>query len=282
MSRLSPNGDQAMSDPLLPGPLWIVGCGHMGSAMLEGWLDAGVDPAHITVIRPSGSDVGHGIRVLTDYPEDEVPALVVLAMKPYQLDAVAPLLAPALDPRTILVSLLAGVEAATLRQRFAAPETIVKAMPNLPVALGKGVVGLYADGGDAADRVLVTALMATLGHAEWLENEAAFQLAGVLIGAGPAFLFRFVEALGAGAATLGLPLDQAERLATRMVEGAATLAAQAPDPPAELAHQVASPKGTTEAGLRILDADRALFELIERTLAAARTRALEMAAEARR
>lgn len=270
-----------MTDPLLPGPLWMVGCGHMGSAMLTGWLAAGMDPVHVTVIRPSGASVGHDVRVLTDYPEDEVPAIVVLAMKPYQLDAVAPRLAPALDRRTILVSILAGVEAASLRERFATPETIVKAMPNLPVALGKGVVGLYAQDTAAADWAQVDRLMSALGLAEWFDEEVAFQLAGVLTGAGPAFLFRFIEALGKGAAALGLPEDQAQRLATVMVEGAGALAASSNDSAAELARKVASPNGTTEAGLRVLDADRTLFRLAEATLAAARARSIEMAAEAR-
>ncbi|MGE0180062.1 MAG: pyrroline-5-carboxylate reductase family protein [Sphingomonas sp.] len=270
-----------MADPLLPGPLWMVGCGNMGSAMLSGWLAAGVDPAHVTVIRPSGRDCGQGVRVLTDYPEDEVPAIVVLAMKPHQLDQVAPPLAPALDPHTIVVSILAGVEAASLRHRFAAPQTIVKAMPNLPVALGKGVVGLYAEGGDAADKVLVSGLMAALGHAEWLEDEAAFQLAGVLTGAGPAFLYRFIDAMAHGAATLGLPDEQAMRLARAMVAGAAALAAGSSDTPEGLARKVASPNGTTEAGLGVIDRGGALLRLIEDTLAAARARSLELAAEAR-
>lgn len=271
-----------MADPLLPGPLWMVGCGHMGAAMLAGWLAAGVDPAHVTVIRPSGAAVAGGVRVLTDYPEDEVPAIVLLAMKPYQLDTVAPLLMPALDRRTILVSILAGVEAASLRDRFATPETIVKAMPNLPVALGKGVVGLYAEGGEAEDRNLVGRLMTALGHREWFDDEAAFQLAGILTGAGPAFLFRFIEALGKGAASLGLAEDQAQRLATAMIAGAGALAATSEDSAAELARKVASPNGTTEAGLKVLDADRALLDLVEATLSASRARGLEMAAEARR
>lgn len=269
------------TDPFLPGPLWMVGCGNMGGAMLAGWRATGIDPAHVTVIRPSGRACGDGVRVLTDYPEDEVPAIVLLAMKPHQLDRVAPALAPALDPRTILISILAGVEAVSLRDRFPAPETIVKAMPNLPVALGKGVVGLYAEGGDQADKVLVSGLMAALGHAEWFEDEAAFQLAGVLTGAGPAFLYRFIDALGQGAAGLGLPPDQAMRLASAMVAGAAALAAGSNDTPEELARKVASPNGTTEAGLRVLDRDRALFRLLHETLAAARARSLELAAEAR-
>jgi pyrroline-5-carboxylate reductase len=271
-----------MVDPLLPGPLWLAGCGNMGSAMLARWLEEGVDPAQVSVIRPSGAPACPGVRVTTDFPEDEVPAIVLLAMKPCQLDEVAPALAPILDPRTILVSILAGVERAALRARFAAPRTIIRAMPNLPVRLGRGVVGLLSDSDDEAARALVTGLMATLGHAEWFEDEGSFQLAGVLTGAGPAFLFRFIDALAAAAERLGLPVDQARRLALKMVEGAAALAGASQDDPETLARKVASPGGTTEAGLRALDEDRALFDLVARTLAAAQARSLEMAAEARR
>lgn len=271
-----------MADPLLPGPLWLAGCGNMAGAMLARWLEEGVDPAHLSVIRPSGAPASAGVRVTTDWPEDEVPAIVLLGMKPHQLDAAAPTLAPILDRETILVSILAGVELASLRARFPTPRTIVRAMPNLPVRIGKGVIGLYSDGDDIAARTLVTGLMAVLGHAEWLGTEDAFQLAGVLTGAGPAFLFRYVDAFAAAAERLGLPFDQAGRLALRMVEGAAALAGASDDDPATLARKVASPGGTTEAGLRVIDEDRALNELVERVLAAARARSLEMAAEARR
>ena len=270
------------TDPLLPGPLWFVGCGNMGSAMLDGWIASGVDPAHVSVVRPSGRSVGHEVRVLREFPEDEVPAIVLLAMKPHQLDEVAPALAPILDRHTILVSILAGIELASLRARFPTPETVIKAMPNLPVRLGKGVVGLYSDSQDLTTRTLVTGLMASLGHAEWFDDEQHFALAGILTGAGPAFLFRFIDALGAAAERLGLPYDQASRLAKAMAEGAAALAANSDDDPEELVRRVASPGGTTEAGLAVLDADRALLDLVERTLAAARRRSLEMAAEARR
>src|SRR3954469_1509202 len=134
-----------MSNPdLLPGPLFLIGCGNMAGAMLKGWLDAGADPSEITVIRPSGRPVGEGVRVLTALPEDEIPALVLLGVKPQKLDEVAPTLAPALEAETILVSILAGVELASLRARFAAPRAIVRAMPNLPVRLGKGVTALFA------------------------------------------------------------------------------------------------------------------------------------------
>ena len=86
-----------MVDPLLPGPLWLAGCGNMAGAMLARWLEEGVDPAHVSVIRPSGREVDGGVRVTTSWPEDEVPAIVLLGMKPYQLDAAAETLAPILD-----------------------------------------------------------------------------------------------------------------------------------------------------------------------------------------
>jgi pyrroline-5-carboxylate reductase len=265
----------------LPGPLWLIGCGNMAGAMLARWIECGIDRTEVTVVRPSGVAAAQGVRTLTAPPEDEVPALVLLGVKPQKLDEVAPALAPALDPHTILISILAGVELASLRARFAAPEAIVRAMPNMPVRLGKGVVELIAQGADARARSAVEALMAPLGHAEWFEDEALFALAGHLSGAGPAFLFRFIDALAAAGASLGLPEDQAARLAGAMVEGAGALAAGAPEPPHELARRVASPGGTTEAGLKVLDDDGALRGLLLRTLDASRRRGAEMAAAAR-
>ena len=271
----------AMTDPLLLGPFWLVGCGNMAGAMLAGWLESGIDPAQVTVIRPSGRPVAEGIRVVTESPEDEVPALVMLGFKPKTLDEVAPALAPALDERTILISILAGVEQASLRARFPAPRTIVRAMPNLPVRLRKGVTNLYSDGDDSDARALVGGLIAALGHSEWFEDEQLFQAAGILTGAGPAFLFRFIEALAAAGEAAGLAPDQALRLASKMTEGSAALAASSEDDPRRLAERVASPGGTTEAGLRVLDEDRALALLLVRTVEAGRRRSREMAAEAR-
>jgi pyrroline-5-carboxylate reductase len=234
------------------------------------------------VIRPSGRDSAPGVRVLTRLPEGEVPALVLLGFKPKTLGEAAPDLAPALDERTILVSILAGVELETLRARFPAPRTIVKAMPNLPVRLRKGVTNLYSDTDDAEGRASVTRLLGALGHAEWFAEERLFQAAGIVSGAGPAFLFRFIDALAAAGEAAGLPADQSSRLALHMVEGAAALAAASDIDPAELARRVASPGGTTEAGLKVLDEDEALRSLLCRTIEAGRDRSLEMAAEARR
>lgn len=268
-----------MTDSLLPGPLWLAGCGNMAGAMLARWLEEGVDPAHVSVIRPSGAAAGAGVRVTTHYPEDEVPAIVLLGMKPDQLDAVAAVLAPILDEATILVSILAGAELATLKARFPKPRVVIRAMPNLPVSIGKGLIGLHSDSGDVAAKALVTGLMATLGHAEWFEDERAFNLVTTLAGSGPAFTFRFIEALAEGAERLGFPKEQALRFAAATVEGSAALARADGASLATLAARVTSRGGTTAAGLQVLDAE--LYDLVARTLEASRRRSLEMAAEAR-
>lgn len=265
----------------LPGPLLVVGGGNMAGAMLKGWLAAGIDPAQVTVVRPSGAPVAGGVRVLKTLPEDEVPALVLLAVKPQKLAEVAPGLERLLDPATILVSILAGVELATLRRLFPAPGAIVKAMPNIPVALRKGVVGLYSDSPDEHSKATVERLMAALGHSEWFEDEAAFALAGHLTAAAPAFLFRFLDALAEAAAGLGLPPERAARLAALMAEGASALAVRAGEAPEALARRVASPGGTTEAGLKVLDGPDGLKPLLRRALDASRRRGAEMAEAAR-
>jgi pyrroline-5-carboxylate reductase len=124
--------------------------------------------------------------------------------------------------------------------------------------------------------------MGRLGHVEWFEEEDAFALAGHLTAAAPAFLYRFIGALASAAAELGLPQEQALRLARAMAEGGSALAAASPETPAELARRVASPGGTTEAGLKILDDKDALKALMLRTLDASRRRGIEMAEAARR
>jgi pyrroline-5-carboxylate reductase len=271
-----------MAQFTLTRPLLLIGCGNMAGAMLQGWLVAGADPRMITVVRPSGAPVAEGVRVLTALPEDEAPSLVLLGVKPQKLAEVAGLLAPALEPETILVSILAGVEQAALRARFPAPRTIVRAMPNLPVSLGKGVTELHSDSDDAAARAEVEALMRPLGRVEWFDDETLFALAGHLTAAAPAFLYRFIDALAAAAAELGLPAEEAATLAAAMAEGAGALAASSDETPEALVRRVASPGGTTEAGLAVLDGEDALRALVLRALEASRRRSAEMAVAARR
>jgi pyrroline-5-carboxylate reductase len=248
----------------------------MAGAMLRGWLDAGVDPAQITIIRPSGRPVAEGVRVVTRPPDDETPAMLMLGMKPYQLNDVSAVFERLCDPYTVLVSILAGTRENALRSRFPRCDTIVRAMPNTPVALRKGVIALHSLSAD--DRMLkrVEELMSLLGLVEWIHDEELFDVVTALAGSGPAFLFRFVDALAAAGADLGLAPDQAERLATATVEGAAALAARSGASPGELASRVASKGGSTEKGLNVLDRRERLKQLLRQTLDASVRRNREM------
>lgn len=260
------------------GPLWLIGCGNMGGAMLRRWIGGGMDPDRVTVITRGPASVPAGVRHLHALPPDADPETVVLAVKPQQLEAVATLLANIQPP--LLVSILAGVELATLVARIPAG-AIVRAMPNLPVAIGRGVTALHAATGDGWVRAAAQALAAPLGHVEWIADEAQFDAVTALAGSGPGFLFRFVDALAQAGAALGIAPDQAARLALATVAGSAAMAADADDTPAALADRVASKGGSTRMGLDVLDADAALIELLTRTLDAARQRNAAMAAEAR-
>jgi pyrroline-5-carboxylate reductase len=263
------------------GPLWLVGAGNMGGAMLRGWLAAGLDPKAVAVIDPAGPSVPNGVRLLPAPPPDgEEPATLVLAVKPQLLDAVAPL-APVVAPETLVVSILAGVEIASLRERLPAPKGIVRAMPNMPASIGKGITVLYADGAGAVQRATAEALMAACGKVEWIDREDLFDAVTALSGSGPAFVFRFADALAAAGAAVGLDPAQAERLARVTVAGAAALLDVSAESAAALADRVASPGGTTRAGLDVLDDGEALRDLLTRTLEAAKKRGAELASAAR-
>ena len=262
------------------GPLWLIGCGNMGGAMLRRWIAAGLDPATVTVITRSGQGAPEGVRSLTELPDDEAPATVMLALKPQQIDAAQALLAPMRGKPQLLLSILAGVDHAALSQRFAA-DTIVRAMPNLPVAIGKGVTSLYTAGASEEATAAAEAFAAPLGHYEWIADEAHFDAVTALAGSGPGFVFRFADALAKAGAALGLPVDQAARLAIATLEGSAIMAAEADVSPGILADRVASPGGSTREGLNVLDHDDALVALLTATLAASERRNAEMAAAAR-
>jgi pyrroline-5-carboxylate reductase len=263
-----------------PDPTWLVGCGNIAGAMVEGWRAARLDMNDVTAIRPSGTPV-EGVRTVTDLPKGEEPVLVMLGFKPQKLDEVAPGLAARLGPDTIVVSLLAGVEATTLRDRFPNVRAIVRAMPNLPVAQRKGVTALYTEDADAAELGLVRDLIALLGIVPVVTDEATFSAIGAVAGSGPAYVARFVEALGVGGEGLGLPPELAAEIALETIVGTAAMAEASGAPMAELARRVASPKGTTEAGLAVLDSPDGLRALIARMLAASIARGKELAAAAR-
>jgi pyrroline-5-carboxylate reductase len=257
----------------------IVGCGNMGGAMLAGWLAGGLAPSRFTVVDPYLEAAPDGVTLLRELPDRAFDA-ILLGVKPQGLDDVAGVLSPLAGPDTVLFSILAGVELESLAARFPQAGAIVRIMPNLAAAIGKSPIALADRGLDDSGREAVTALMQPLGLPEWFA-QSEFDLVTALAGCGPGFVYRFIDALARGAASLGLDADQARRLAVATVEGASALAAASPHDPAELARRVASPGGSTQKGLDVLDDGDALLQLITATLKAARDRNAEMAAAAR-
>jgi pyrroline-5-carboxylate reductase len=267
--------------PQLPQPTWFVGCGNMGGAIVDGWRVAEIDVSPITVIRPSGRTV-EGARTVTKFADaGPPPKLVVLAFKPQKLDEIAPQLRTWLTSRTIVISLLAGVETKSLRQRFPAAGSIVRAMTNLPVAIRRGVTALYIDDADAQTKQQVGDLFAALGYAIWAVDEARLAAIGSVAGAGPAYVARFIAALAKAGEKRGLSAETAATIALETVFGTAWMAATSGEDMASVAKRVASPKGTTEAGLAVLDHDQVLDQLIALTIDAAARRGAEMAEEAK-
>jgi len=253
----------------------------MGAAILDGWRVGGMDLAAVTVIRPSGKAV-EGTRTVTSFVDaGPPPKIAVLAFKPQKLDEIAPELRRFLSARTTLVSLLAGVEVASLRQRFPGVGAIVRAMPNLPVAVRRGVTGLYSPDADPRTETELNDLFSALGFAMWMADEAKLAALGSVAGAGPAYVARFIDALAKAGERRGLSAEIAGVIARETVLGTAWMAATAGEDMASIAKRVASPKGTTQAGLDVLDRENVLDELIAVTIEAAARRGAELAEEAR-
>ena len=264
----------------IPNPTWFVGCGNMGGAILDGWRMGGLDLSAVTVIRPSGKPM-EGVTVVTSASDAPAgPELVLLAFKPQKLAEIAPQLQRFLTAETAVVSLLAGVEVATLRSYFPAVRDVVRAMPNLPAAVRRGVTGLYADREPLAKQQL-SDLFAALGFAMWMADEQKLGALGSVAGAGPAYVARFISALTKSGVRRGLSDEIAATLALETVLGTAWMAATRGESMDSIAKRVASPKGTTEAGLAVLDHDHVLDELLAVTIEAAARRGAELAEEAK-
>ena len=262
-----------------PTPAWLVGCGNMAGAMVEGWRKGGIDLAGVTVIRPSATPV-EGVRVVTAPPGDQSPRYVMLGVKPQKLDEVAPALAPHVGEGTLLVSMLAGVSGATLIDRFPNARAIVRVMPNLAVSQIQGVTALYRARGGDDDFDTVTRTMSWLGMVRECPDEDSFAAIGAVAGSGPAYIARFVAALAVGGEALGLRPRVAASVALQTLVGTGAIVAATSESMESLARRVASPNGTTEQGLAVLDASDGLQPLVDRMFAAAIARGKAMAAEA--
>ncbi|MEL6287204.1 MAG: pyrroline-5-carboxylate reductase [Pseudomonadota bacterium] len=271
--------------PKLEGTLLLVGAGKMGGAMLSGWLDSGIEPASILIQDPSpASEIAelarhHAIRSAPSFdPSEAAPAVVVLAVKPQVMDTVAPTVTGLASPNTLIISVAAGRTVASLARHFPPDTPIVRAMPNTPSSVGRGVTGAYAAAGVSDDqKLLCTELLDAVGATVWVDREADIDAVTAVSGSGPAYVFHLVEAMTAAGMREGLSEAIAGELARRTVAGAGELLHRSELPAATLRENVTSPGGTTAAALAVLMAEeKGLTQLMGDAVNAARRRAEEL------
>ncbi|SMH36952.1 pyrroline-5-carboxylate reductase [Azospirillum agricola] len=259
----------------------LLGAGRMGAALLRGWLAQGVAGRSVTVLDPNPAPdllalAGEtGVRL--NPAETGAADILVVAVKPQLVAQAAPAVQPWLSADTLVVSIMAGKTLADLRALFPTAGSHVRAMPNLPAAVGRGAtVAVAAPGTPAAAVERSHRLLTAVGGLEWLEDEALVDAATAVSGSGPAYVFYMVECLTRAGTEAGLPPEIAERLARATVEGAGTMLGVTGQPAAELRGNVTSPGGTTQAGLSVLMADGTMQALLSATVRAAAARAREL------
>jgi pyrroline-5-carboxylate reductase len=259
--------------------LVLLGCGKMGSAMLQGWLADGLPAASVWVQDPFPSDwVQHsGVHVNADLPE--APAVVLIAVKPQMMADALPVLAAMGNGETLFVSVAAGISIGTYEEILGENTPIVRAMPNTPAAVGKGITAIVgnAPAGEAG-LVASEALLSAVGQVVRLERETQMDAVTGLSGSGPAYVFHMIETLAAAGEAQGLSPALSMALAKATVAGAGALAETAEESPEQLRINVTSPNGTTQAGLEVLmDTAEGLPPLMIKTVGAAADRSRELA-----
>ncbi len=258
--------------------LVMLGCGKMGSALLEGWLAGGLAPGSVHVIDPHPSDwlTAQGVHVNGELPGD--PAIALIAVKPQMMEAALPQLRSYGGGGTLMISVAAGTSIAAYEAAFGAGTRVIRAMPNTPAAVGKGITAIIGnDAASDADAEIATGLLSAVGQVVRLESEDQIDAVTGVSGSGPAYVFYMIDALAAAGQAEGLPPDMAMQLAKATVAGAGALAEAAEDTPEQLRINVTSPNGTTQAGLEVLmNAEAGLAPLMRATVHAATTRAREL------
>jgi len=266
--------------------LVLAGCGKMGDAMLEGWLDQGVSPDAVHVVEPVTEmaetlRLQHRVNVVGGVPElaaDLTPDVVVFAVKPQVMDSVAPDYQRFNNSRTVFLSIAAGKPIGYFEDTLGADAAVVRAMPNTPAAVRRGITVACPNARvTEQQRRICDTLLTAIGSVEWVDDEGLIDAVTALSGGGPAYVFLLAECLAEAGVAAGLPRDLSERLARVTVSGSGELLRQSTEEPATLRKNVTSPGGTTAEALRVLMADDGWQPLVTRAIAAATERSRELA-----
>jgi pyrroline-5-carboxylate reductase len=264
------------------GHLVLVGAGKMGSALLEGWLRFGLDPKHVAVLEPQPSPQistleSRGLRLNPPLRALTEVAAVVVAVKPQTAAEAVPQLKPLIGASTVVVSIMAGRTLQFIAGALNAPCALVRAMPNTPAAIGRGITVAVPRDVNPAQRELAHRLLSATGTVEWTDDEALMDAVTAVSGSGPAYVFLLAEALAEAGVAAGLPPSLAEKLARETVAGSGELLHRSALDAAVLRQNVTSPGGTTAAALDVLMGKDGLAQLMRNAVAAATRRSRELA-----
>jgi pyrroline-5-carboxylate reductase len=264
----------------------LVGCGNMGGALLSGWLERGLSAGEITVVEPDDGRARlvtrRGVTVVAEPREAlraKVPEVVVFAVKPQIAATVLPAYAPFAAAGSAFLSIVAGKPIAVLAAGLGARAAVVRAMPNTPAAIRRGISVAFANAETSErQKALCEELLAAVGSVLWVEDETLLDAVTAVSGSGPAYVFLLAECLARAGEEAGLPADIAQRLVRETVAGAGELLARSNVAVETLRRNVTSPGGTTAAALSVLmDADSGLQALFSRAIAVATRRSRELA-----
>ena len=260
--------------------LVLLGCGKMGSAMLQGWLKGGLPASAVWILDPNPSDwlkSLDGLHLNEDLPGD--PAIVLVAVKPQMMGEALPRLQPLGNGKTLFLSVAAGTPTSAYEAALGDRTPIIRAMPNTPAAVGRGITALVGNAqASEAHLEIAEHLMMAVGQVVRLDGEDQMDAVTAVSGSGPAYVFHLIEAMAAAGEAEGLPAELSMQLAKATVAGAGALAMAAEEDPAQLRINFTSPNGTTQAALKVLmDETDGFPALLNRAVKAAADRSRELA-----
>jgi pyrroline-5-carboxylate reductase len=273
------NNSQPLTE--IEGTIVLAGAGKMGGAMLSGWLARGLDANRVAVIEPHPSGeikalAARGVRLNPAPAEVGTVAALVIAVKPQTFGEAGPQLRPFATSSTLVVSIMAGITIASITHVCGG--STVRAMPNTPAAIGRGITVAVAAGNvSAAQRAVADALLRAIGAVEWTADEALMDAVTAVSGSGPAYVFLLAEELARAGVEAGLPPELATKLARETVAGSGELLHRSDLDSATLRKNVTSPGGTTAAALEVLMGEGGMQPLLTRAVAAATRRSRELA-----
>ena len=265
----------------IKGTIVLAGAGKMGGAMLSGWLSRGLDAKRVAVLEPQpsseiGALVTKGVRLNPSPKQLGSIATLMIALKPQTFPKAGSALKSFSGPSTLVVSIMAGITIASIEA--ACGGSVVRAMPNTPAAIGRGItVAVAAENVSAAQRAVADALLRATGSVEWVDDESLMDAVTAVSGSGPAYIFLLAEELARAGVEAGLPQELATKLARETVAGSGELLHRSDTPSATLRQNVTSPGGTTAAALEVLMGPDGMQSLLTRAVAAATKRSRELA-----